>query len=107
MNNKTLTIGKGDSMIVSIVNNTIMSRSITANELKTRGVKILEELQSDDEEILINVRGKIKYAVLPISYFNKLREQELESAYNDSLEDIKSGRYNEESVEKHIKRITK
>lgn len=54
-----------------------MNNSIAANELKTRGVKILEEIgnNTDVNEILVNVRGKTKYAILSIeSAIERLRK---------------------------------
>jgi hypothetical protein len=86
-----------------------MLSTIEANDLKVRGVKLIEQYVSENEqqEVLVNVRGKTKYAILPIKYFNKLRECEIESALKESLDDIKSGKIFIESVDKHIKRISK
>jgi hypothetical protein len=86
-----------------------MLNTISANDLKTRGVKILEEIsdEADRQEVLINVRGKTKYAILSIAYFNKLRELELEMALKESLEDIKTGRYTTETADEHLKNISK
>lgn len=86
-----------------------MVNSISANELKTRGVKILEEIgnEEDQKEILVNVRGKTKYAILSIEYYNKLREYELEMALKESLDDIKDGRFTIESADEHLKNISK
>ena len=85
-----------------------MKNTITANELKTRGIKVIENTKADkNQEILISVRGVTKYAILPIEYFNRLREYEIEIALKESLSDIKNGKFIEESVSKHIKRISK
>jgi hypothetical protein len=86
-----------------------MLNTISANELKTRGVKILEEISDDADrkEVLVNVRGKTKYAILSIEYYNKLRELELEMALKESLEDIKAGRFTVETAEEHLKKISK
>ena len=86
-----------------------MDNSISANDLKTRGVKILEEIsdENDHKEVLVNVRGKTKYAILSIEYYNKLRELELEMAWRESLEDIKAGRFTIETAEEHLKNISK
>ena len=83
-----------------------MSNKITANDLKTKGVSILEEITSMNNEAIITVRGKNKYVVLSIEEYNQLREYELEAAIKESLEDIKNGRIIEESIEEHIKRIS-
>ena len=80
---------------------------ITANELKTKGVSVLNEEISDGNEVIITVRGKSKFIVLPIEKYNYLRECELETALLEAKKDIKEGRYTKESVDKHIKRITR
>lgn len=81
-----------------------MTHIITANELKTKGVTILNE---ESSEVIITVRGKSKFVVLPIEKYNYLRECELETALLESKKDFKEGKYIKESVEKHIKRITR
>jgi len=82
-----------------------MKNIITANDLKVRGISIIDEVSSSNQEVVITVHGKDKYVVLPIDEYNKLREYELDAAIKESLEDIKNGRIIEESVEKHLKRI--
>lgn len=83
-----------------------MSNIITANELKTKGVSVIEEVTAQNAEAIITVRGKNKYVVLSIEDYNQLREYELEAAINESLDDIKEGKIYEESIEDHMKRIT-
>jgi prevent-host-death family protein len=84
-----------------------MAQTITANELKTKGVTILNDETADGTEVIITVRGKNKFVVLPIEKYNYLRECELEAALLESKRDIKEGKFINESVEKHIKRITR
>ena len=83
-----------------------MAHTITANDLKTRGVSILERETENGEEVIITIRGKNRYVVLPMEKYNYLRECELEAALAESQKDIKKGKYINETVEKHIKRIT-
>ena len=83
-----------------------MAQTITANELKTKGVTILNDETADGSEVIITVRGKSKYVVLPIEKYNYLRECELEAALLESKTDIKEGKFIKESVEEHIKRMT-
>jgi PHD/YefM family antitoxin component YafN of YafNO toxin-antitoxin module len=83
-----------------------MTRILTANELKTKGVTAIKKATSDNTEALITVRGKTEYVVLPIKQYNHLRECELEVAVMESRKDLENGRFVEESVEEHIKRIT-
>ncbi|MGB5217319.1 MAG: type II toxin-antitoxin system prevent-host-death family antitoxin [Smithella sp.] len=84
-----------------------MAQTITANELKTKGVTILTDETADGTEVIITVRGKNKFVVLPIEKYNYLRECELEAALLESKRDMKEGKFVKESVEKHIKRITR
>lgn len=84
-----------------------MAQLITANELKTKGVTVLDAETSDGSEVIITVRGKSKYVVLPIEKYNYLRECELDTALMETRKDIKNGKFLKESVEKHIKRITR
>jgi len=84
-----------------------MAQTITANDLKTKGVTILNDETADGAEVIITVRGKNKFVVLPIDKYNYLRECELEAALLESKRDIKEGKFIKESVEKHVKRITR
>jgi prevent-host-death family protein len=84
-----------------------MAQTITANELKTKGVTILNDETADGTEVIITVRGKNKFVVLPIEKYNYLRECELEAALLETKRDFKEGKFIKESVEKHIKRITR
>lgn len=84
-----------------------MPQIITANELKTKGVSILNEETADGNEVIVTVRGKNKFVVVPIEKYNYLRECELEAALLEAKKDIKEGKFVKESVEKHVKRITR
>ncbi len=84
-----------------------MAQIITANDLKTKGVTILDQETSDNNEVIVTVRGKNKYVVIPIEKYNYLRECELEAALLEAKNDIKEGKFIKESVEKHITRITR
>ena len=83
-----------------------MNNIITANELKTKGVSVIEEITNQDSEAIITVRGKNKFVVLSIEEYNHLREYELEAAINESLKDIKAGKVYDESIDDHMKRIS-
>jgi len=83
-----------------------MVKLITANELKTRGLSALGRATMDGSEAIITVRGKNKYVIIPFDRYNYLRECELQSALEESKRDMNNGKYIEESVENHIRRIT-
>jgi len=46
---------------------------ITATELKTKGVKIIEERLSPEGEVAITVRGKVKYVIFTMRRFQHLK----------------------------------
>ena len=80
---------------------------ITANQLKTKGVSVIESKLADKKELIISVRGKEKYVIMNMDQYNYLRECELDAAMHETKTDYQNGRYVSESVEDHIKRITK
>lgn len=84
-----------------------MSQIITANDLKTRGVSAINDASSDGGEVFVSVRGKNRYVIIHVEKYNYLRECELDAAIIETRNDIKTGKYHRESVEKHIKRITR
>lgn len=81
-------------------------RAITANELKTKGVSVVEEKLKTEDEVVITVRGQNKYVVMDMAKYDKLREYELEVALLEAKADIAAGKYVAESVADHIKRIS-
>jgi hypothetical protein len=83
-----------------------MIKSVSANELKIKGLAALDNALSGSNEAVITVRGKNKYVVLPFERYSHFRECELESALQESRNDMLKGRYIEETVEQHINRIT-
>ncbi|MBN4063200.1 type II toxin-antitoxin system Phd/YefM family antitoxin [Cardiobacterium sp. AH-315-I02] len=80
---------------------------ITANELKTKGVCVVENALRGEDEAIISVRGKDKYVVIEMDKYSKLREYELEVALLEAKADVKAGRVKRESVAAHMKRVTK
>ena len=80
--------------------------TITANELKTRGVSAVEEQLETDDEVVISVRGQDKYVVMSLDKYSQLREYELEVAVRETRADYEAGRVITESVDDHMKRVT-
>jgi PHD/YefM family antitoxin component YafN of YafNO toxin-antitoxin module len=78
---------------------------ITANDLKVKGVRCLEESLHNAPEAVITVRGKEQYVVMKMEQYNYLREMELEAALYETQQDITEGRFSNESIEKHIEDI--
>ena len=67
--------------------------SISATEVKQNGVLIFEKMLDKFSEVVITVRGKKKYVVIDYERYKKLREYELDRAYQDAMEDIANGDY--------------
>jgi PHD/YefM family antitoxin component YafN of YafNO toxin-antitoxin module len=78
---------------------------ITANQLKTKGVSIIEDCLSDNPEIIITVRGQEKYVVMDMNHYAFLRECELETALHEARAEYEAGNYVVESVDDHMKRL--
>ena len=78
---------------------------ITANELKTKGVVTIREHLAKDHEAMITVRGQKRFVVMDIEHYNYLRECELEAALLEVRNDVETGNYIVENVEKHIDRL--
>lgn len=79
--------------------------TITANELKTRGIAAIDSALANEPEATIAVRGKARYVVMPIEQFHHLRECELESALIQSRAELAAGQGRRDSAEAHLARI--
>ncbi len=75
---------------------------ITANDLKTKGIASLEESLTDKTEDVITVRGKERFIVMKIEHYHYLREMELEAALYESQQDMTSGRFSKDKLDKHV-----
>lgn len=80
---------------------------VTANELKTGGIKAIESASKSVSEVVISVRGENRYVVIPIGEYDKYRESQLQNAIEESKGQISSGKFRIEPVAKHIDRIKK
>ena len=78
---------------------------IVANDLKVKGVSILESMLEKLDEVLISIRGINRFVVVDIKRYNYLRECELEKALRDAQDDIKNGRSRVLSSGEHFKEI--
>ena len=80
--------------------------TLTANDLKTKGISAVEARLKTDEEVIISVRGQDRYVVMDVEKYAKLREYELAAALQEARADVEAGRYTAESVADHMKRVT-
>jgi hypothetical protein len=92
--------------VYNILEDSLMS-VISANDLKIKGVKAIEDALSQQSEVAVSVRGQVKYVVMSESQYLHLRECELEAALAESKADLDAGRFVKETVNKHIQRIRK
>lgn len=82
-----------------------MNNMLTANDLKTKGISVVDKYAKKGQETIVTVRGKEKYVIIPLMEFNRLRECELTAALIESESDLKKGNYKKGSIEAHLKRI--
>ena len=82
---------------------------ITANELKVKGIKAIDQELSDKDEAIITHRGKPKYIVLDIEKYDQIRAMELDLLYLHAQEEIKEGKAKrigtKEELEEHFKSL--
>ena len=77
---------------------------ISANDVKTKGVSIFDTLLDKFGEVIINVRGKNRYCVIPFEEYEEYRAYKLDKAYNEVIKDIEKGRYHTD-MQKHFDSI--
>ena len=81
--------------------------TITANDLKTKGVTALKTALEDQDEAVISVRGKPRYAVMGIERYEQLREAEIHVAWQEARAAADRGDYVAETAEEHMARLQK
>ena len=79
--------------------------AVVANDLKTKGIKAIEDALLGQLEAPVSVRGQVKYVVMSQQQYQYLRECELEAALAESKSDLAGGRFVKETVAQHIKRL--
>ena len=80
--------------------------TVTANELKTKGISAVESRLKVDEEVIISVRGKDRYVVMDLDKYAQLREYELTVALQEARADLDAGRTITEGLADHVQRVT-
>lgn len=79
--------------------------SISANELKTKGISAIEAELAHQPEAIISVRGKDRFVVMDIAHYHYLRECELDAALAETRADLAAGRFVKETAEAHLARL--
>ena len=80
--------------------------TLTANDLKTKGVSAVEACLKEDDEVIISVRGKERYVIVDIEKYAQMREYELAAALQEAKADVDAGRYTIESVAEHMRKVS-
>ncbi|AEJ20403.1 type II toxin-antitoxin system prevent-host-death family antitoxin [Gracilinema caldarium] len=84
-----------------------MITTISANDLKVKGITAIDELVANNTDgVVVTVRGKEKYVILPIDEYNHLREYELEMAIQEAKNDISNGKFHNDGIAKHLERVS-
>ncbi|MCL4745271.1 MAG: type II toxin-antitoxin system prevent-host-death family antitoxin [Burkholderiaceae bacterium] len=89
------------------INCAVAMNTISANDLKTKGVGAIDQALRGQREATITVRGQVKYVVMSREEYARLRECELEAALAESKADLDAGRFVKESVKQHMKRLAR
>lgn len=79
--------------------------TLTANDVKTRGVTAIEDALAGQPEVYISVRGQERFVVMEVAQYQYLRECELDAALAQSRADEAAGRYVIESAQAHMARL--
>lgn len=79
--------------------------TLTANDLKTKGVSALETALHEQTEVVISVRGKPQFVVMGIDHYERLREAEIVNAWQEARAAEARGDYALETAEEHIARL--
>jgi len=82
-------------------------QTVTANDLKTKGVSALEEVLATADEAIISVRGKPCYVAVRVEDYDRLREAEIHAAWQDARADVAAGRYVKETADEHMAGVDK
>ena len=80
-------------------------KNITANQLKTKGISLIEEEINENNTAMITVRGKSKYVIMGLETYNHLRECELEAAIVETRKELEKDEVYKDSVDEHVQRI--
>ena len=82
-----------------------MQIEISANTIKTKGISFINKFIKNKDEVIVSVRGKRKYVILPLEEYEHIRDLEIEQAVKQAEDDYSNNRYIAESAEEHFKRI--
>lgn len=81
--------------------------TVTANDVKRNGVSLFKKLLENFSEVVISSRGKKEFVVIGYERYQKIREMELDRAYEEVMHDIEKGDYRELTAQQHIESLKK
>jgi PHD/YefM family antitoxin component YafN of YafNO toxin-antitoxin module len=90
---------------ITLVYEEAIMTSITANDLKTKGVAAIEAALAEQPEATVSVRGKDRFVVMDLSHYHYLRECELDAALAETRADLAAGRCVVETAAAHARRL--
>jgi PHD/YefM family antitoxin component YafN of YafNO toxin-antitoxin module len=79
--------------------------TITASDIKRRGVSAFGSALKETGEATISVRGKERYVVMTMDQYGKLRESELAEAVREARADYAAGRVADDTIKGHMRRL--
>jgi len=79
--------------------------TISANDLKIKGIAAIELALSDRDEAVVSMRGKDRFVVMDLAHYHYLRECELEAALAQVRAEVAAGKAVNESAEAHLARL--
>ena len=79
-------------------------KTVTANELKTRGIGHIGALLTSGD-VGVTVRGKTRYIIVAPERYDVFRDAELEQALRETEKDISAGRVATSSIDAHIRQV--
>ncbi len=80
-------------------------QAISANELKIGGIGAISRALEHEREVGLSVRGELRFVVMEVDAYQRLRECELAIALQEARADLAAGRVVRESVGDHLKRL--
>ncbi|MDD3546091.1 MAG: type II toxin-antitoxin system Phd/YefM family antitoxin [Kiritimatiellae bacterium] len=79
--------------------------AIAANDLKTRGIRCVEQSMGEDGEAAITVHGKVRYMIVTPEKYDRLREAELDFAVREARLDVAQGKISATSIAEHLEQV--
>lgn len=73
--------------------------------MKTFGIGAISEALEREQEVCLSVIGQLRYVVMDLAGFHRLRECELHLALQSIRADLAVGRWLHESVDVHLCRM--